>query len=121
MRMHRRVNVAAQLAVAIFREADEWEAKGNQANAQRALAAARSQLVRAGMDSRDAAEALASESVPFTPAEETKRNKEEIVAGIVAAEREAAELERQKLIDKLTTGTASGTEVQQALVRLLGG
>lgn len=121
MRTHRSVNVAAQLAVSLFREADEWAAKGDAANAQQALAAARSQLIQSGIDSREAAEMLASEQVPFTAEEETQRDADEAEAARVEAAREAATVERAALVEKLAAGEATSLEVQQALATLIGG
>lgn len=121
MRVHRRANVAAQLAVSLFREADEWEAKGDAENARKARDAAQGQLVAAGIDSREAAEMHASERVPFTADEEAQRDADEAASAAASAESDAAAAERQALLDKLNAGTATNAEIQRALVLALGG
>lgn len=83
-RKHHRINVGAQLAASLFREADEWRAKGDLANEQKALDAARAQLEVAGLPSQEAAEAKAAESVPFTSQEETLRDADEAAAATTA-------------------------------------
>lgn len=119
-REHLRVDVGAQLAVSLFREADEWAAKGEPVNARKALAAARSQLAQSGMDSREAAEAKAEERVPFTAKEEKQADADQAEAVKQAAIVEAARVERAALVVRLTAGKASPAEVQQALARLIG-
>lgn len=118
-REHMRVDVGAQLAVSLFREADEWAAKGDAANAQKALAAARSQLERAGMDSREAAEARAAERVPFTAKEEARADKDAAAAAAQQAADAQAAAERKLLVNKLAAGKATTVETQAALALLL--
>jgi hypothetical protein len=115
------VNCDAQLAAALFREADEWRAKGDLVNEQAALDTARSQLEAAGLDSREAAEAKAVERVPLTAAEKQQQDADAVEAANRAEAEAAAQEERRQLVDKLTSGRATATEVQQALATLLGG
>lgn len=120
-REHHRVNVSAQLAASLFREADEWAAKGEPENEQKALDAARSQLAQSGIDSREAAEMCAEERVPFTVKEEKQADADQAEAAVQATVAEAGRVERAALVTKLTAGDATAAEVQQALARLLGG
>lgn len=115
------VNCDAQLAASLFREADEWAAKGDALNEQKALDAARAQLELAGLDSREVAEAKACERVPLTAAERAERTRDAADAVARFAEQQVAAQAEGALRAKLAAGTASPAEVQQAIVRLLGG
>lgn len=115
------VDVGAQLAVSLFREADAWAAKGDSANAEAALRLARSQLVVSGMDSRAAAEAYAERQVALTAAQLAIREADIAAAAAAATARATAAAAKDALVVKLTAGTATSLEVQQALATLLGG
>lgn len=120
-RTHRRINVAAQVAVSLFREADEWAAKGDLGNEQKALDAARAQLELVGIGSREEAQEMASERVPFTAKEETQADLDAAAAADAQAAAAAALVAQKALTTKLSAGTATDLEVQKALARLLGG
>lgn len=129
------VNCDAQLAAALFREADEWRARGDLANEQKALGAARAQLELAGIDTREAAEAMAEERVAFTP-QEAAQASVDAAALVAAAAAEAvltanagtigASLEQKRsralaLADKLDANTATPAEQREALALCLRG
>lgn len=115
------VDVGAQLAVSLFREADEWAAKGDNENAAAALRLARSQLAVAGMDSRAAAEAWAERQVALTAAQLAVQTADIAAAESAATARATAAAAKEALVAKLTAGTATTLEVQQTLATLLGG
>lgn len=115
------VDVAAQLAVSLFREADEWAAKGDVANAAAALRLARSQLVVLGLDSRTAAKAWAERRVALTTDELTVRAADAEAARLEETARMAAKAETEALVAKLAKGEATVLETQQALAMVLGG
>lgn len=102
MAAHRQViNCDAQLAASLFREADQWRARGDRVNEQKALDAARAQLVLAGIDSREAAEAKAEELIPLTAAEETQRQADQDAAAAVATAQAALDVNDATLRDRV--------------------
>lgn len=120
-RHHHRVNVSAQLAVAFFREAEEWRAKGDLENEQKALEAGYALLEREGIGSPEEARQRASERVPYTAAEEAQAATDATAAATKAAADAEAAVSRAALVTKLKAGSATDLETQQALAQLLGG
>ena len=101
------VNCDAQLAVALFREAAEWAAKGDLVNEQKALDAARAQLELAGIVSQEAAEAWAEESVPLTPEEEAQAVVDAAAAAGTAAEQAVFSANDRTLRDRVEQGLSA--------------
>lgn len=129
------VDVGAQLAASLFREADAWEAKDDLLNAEKARDAARAQLQLAGLPSRGAADADAEKRVPLTAAETTQQTADNTASAQAVAEKAAAAAVadtlrttlRDKraraltLADKLDANTATAVEQREALALALRG
>lgn len=113
MAEHLVVDVSAQIAVALFREADEWRARGDLVNEQKALDAARAQLELAGLDAREAAEARAEERVALTASEVAACEADAEAAAQTAQTAAAASANESTLRDRVAAALATLTAAQE--------
>lgn len=115
------INVSAQLAKSLLAEVAELEQEGGALALRRAQAIrvqAERLMVEQGIEDPDVdAELL----VPFTARETAQAEKDATAAAIARAAADAAAAARAALVTKLTDGTATDLETQQALAKLLGG